>query len=101
MKVAVPLARASAIDGAIERTMPEQQFLRTGKEITLVISDKDDIIRIIKSIENLEIFNDRVSETVKQTWNKKTRRRISWYVIRNFRCFSGRKYVNWKSCSKC
>ena len=50
MKVAVPLARASAIDGAIERTMPEQQFLRTGKEITLVISDKDDIIRIIKSI---------------------------------------------------
>ena len=58
MKVAVPLARASAIDGAIERT---------GKEITLVISDKDDIIRIIKSIENLEIFNDRVSETVKQT----------------------------------
>ena len=67
MKVAVPLARASAIDGAIERTMPEQQFLRTGKEITLVISDKDDIIRIIKSIENLEIFNDRVSETVKQT----------------------------------
>ena len=67
MKVAVPLARASAIDGAIERTVPEQQFLRTGKEITLVISDKDDIIRIIKSIENLEIFNDRVSETVKQT----------------------------------
>ena len=67
MKIAVPLARASAIDGAIERTMPEQQFLRTGKEITLVISDKDDIIRIIKSIENLEIFNDRVSETVKQT----------------------------------
>ena len=67
MKVAVPLARASAIDGAIERTMPEQQFLRTGKGITLVISDKDDIIRIIKSIENLEIFNDRVSETVKQT----------------------------------
>ena len=67
MKVAVPLVRASAIDGAIERTMPEQQFLRTGKEITLVISDKDDIIRIIKSIENLEIFNDRVSETVKQT----------------------------------
>ena len=67
MKVAVPLARASAIDSAIERTMPEKQFLRTGKEINLVISDKDDIIRIIKSIENLEIFNDRVSETVKQT----------------------------------
>ena len=67
MKVAVPLARASAIDGAIERTVPEQQFLRTGKKITLVISDKDDIIRIIKSIENLEIFNDQVSETVKQT----------------------------------
>ena len=67
MKVAVPLARASAIDSAIERTMPEKQFLRTGKEITLVISDKDDIIRIIKSIENLEIFNDQVSETVKQT----------------------------------
>ena len=38
-----------------------------GKRITLVISndDMDDVIRIIKSIENLRLLIDGVSDTVK------------------------------------
>ena len=41
--------------------------IRAVKGITLVISNKDmdDVIRIIKSLENLGVFIDGVSETVK------------------------------------
>ena len=42
--------------------------VRAGQEITLVImnEDMDDIIRIIKSLENSEVLIDGVSETCKQ-----------------------------------
>ena len=41
--------------------------IRAAKGITLVISNKDmdDVIRIIKPLENLGVFIDGVSETVK------------------------------------
>ena len=38
---------------------------------------------------------DGVIETVKHEI-KKTRERISWFVVRNFKCINVRKYVNWK-----
>ena len=78
MKVAVLLAKnvlallttmasASVIDGAIQRKMRAQGVVKTGKGITLAISneDMDDIIRIIKSPENSLVLIDRVSRTVK------------------------------------
>ena len=76
---------ASGIDGAIQRKMCWQGFVRAGKGITLHIlnEDMDDTIKIIKSLENSDVLLDDASETVK-TWNKRT----GWINVR--------KYVNWK-----
>ena len=81
MKVGVPSAKnflaplatmvsASAIDGTIQREMRGRGAIVTGKAgavkagkgITLVIvnEDMDDIIRIIKSLENSGVLIDRV-----------------------------------------
>ena len=73
MKVGVslpPLAAmrsASTIYGVIQRKMRERVIVRVEKGITLVISDEamDNIIRIIKSLENSGVLIDVVSETVK------------------------------------
>ena len=83
------MASASAIDSATQRKMGGKGFLRARKGITLVISSKDmdEIIRNIKSLENSTLLIDRVSETVKHEI-KKTRKSISWYVIRNSQCFN-------------
>ena len=64
---------------------------RAGKGIALVITneDADNIIRILKSLENSGVLIDEVSEIVKS--DKKKTTRISWYVIRNFRCFNVKK----------
>ena len=61
------LASASEIDGAIQKKICERGVARTGKGVTLVISneDMDDIIRIIEPLENLGAFSGGVSETVK------------------------------------
>ena len=63
---------ASTIDGAIQRKMRGQGVARAGKGITLVISndDMDDIISIIKSLENSGILIDGISETVKHKIKK-------------------------------
>ena len=83
------MASASAIDGATQRKMGGKGFLRAGKGITWVISNKnmDDIIINIKSLENSTFLIDRVSETAKHEI-KKTRKSISWYVTRNSQCFN-------------
>ena len=47
--------------------MSERGAVKGRKGITLAIlnQDMDDITRIIKSIENLDVFIDGVSETIK------------------------------------
>ena len=91
MKVAVPsaenvltplatMASASAIYGAVKRKMRMQEaiftngagIVRAGKGITKDIwnQDMDDLIRIIKSLENSGILIDEVSERVKHKIKK-------------------------------
>ena len=90
MKVIVPLAKsvltalttvtsASAINGVIQWKMHESGFVRTGKGITSVDwnEDKDDIIRIIKSLESSRILIDGVSETVKHKIRRQKGRLLS------------------------
>ena len=64
----VNMASASANVGAIQKTMHGRGVLRAGNGITLVISyeDSDDFIKIIKSLENLGVLIEGVSETVKK-----------------------------------
>ena len=60
------IASASAIDGAIQRKICERDVARTGRGITLVISNEDmeDIIRFIEPLENSGALLGRVRETV-------------------------------------
>ena len=76
LKIGVPLdnflaplatmVSSSAINDAIQIKMPGKGVTRAGKGIPLVISneDMDDIIRIIKSLENAGVLIDGVTETV-------------------------------------
>ena len=52
--------------------MHERGLVREGKRITLVIAneDLDEIIRIMKSIENSDVLIDGVSKTVKNKIKK-------------------------------
>ena len=54
---------------------------------TLIISNEemDDIMKIIKSLEECGLLTKGVSKTIKNE-GKKTKRRISRNVIRHFRC---------------
>ena len=69
---------------------------RAGKRMALVISneDMDDIIRIIKSLENPGILIDGVSQTVKHEIKKQERRFLGMLLETLLRCFNVRKYVN-------
>ena len=62
------MASTSAIDGAIQKKkkMRERGIVRGEKAMTLVISNEntDNIIKIIKSLENSDILIDGVSETL-------------------------------------
>lgn len=60
---------------------------RAERRITLFISKEDmvNFIKIIKLLEFSDVATDGLSETVNH--GKKTIRRISWYFIKNFRCF--------------
>ena len=102
MKVAVPMAKnvlaplatmasAFAIDGATQRKMRGQGVRRAGKGITLVISNKgmDDIIKIIKSLENSDVFLDGVGETVKHEIKKKQ----EWGYLRMLFAFLGTSII--------
>ena len=62
------MALTSAIDVAIQIKISGWGILRTREEINLVISNEhmDNIIRIIKSLENLGRLTDEVIETVKR-----------------------------------
>ena len=66
------MVSVSTIDGAIQRKMLGGGVVRTGNGIVLVISneDMDDIIRIIKALENSHVLVDGVSETVKHEIEK-------------------------------
>ena len=56
------LASATAIDGAIQRKMYGRGVGKSGKRITLVISNEDmaDITRVTKSLENSGVLVDGV-----------------------------------------
>ena len=53
---------------------------------TLIISNEEmeNIMKIVKSLVDSSLLIKRVSETFKN--EAKARRRISWNVIRDFRC---------------
>ena len=67
------MASTSAIDGAIQRKICGKGVTKGGEKITLIISNEgmDDIIKIIKSLENTGVLIDGVSDTVKHEINKK------------------------------
>ena len=82
--VLIPLgltAAASATDAAIHKS-----DLAT-RNTTLIISNEemDDIMKIIKSLEESGISIKDVSETIKNE-AKKTKKRISQNAIRHFMC---------------
>ena len=62
------MALTSAIDVAIQIKISGWDILRAREEINLVISNEhmDNIIRIIKSLENLGRLTDEVIETIKR-----------------------------------
>ena len=85
---------------------PTQQMATTtssaaGFTLCILNEDMNDIIKIIKSLEDSGVLIDGVTETVKH--EKKTRRRISWSFVSTFsrfnnatsNFFSSKKY-NWK-----
>ena len=65
-----------------ERKISEKWAVRAGKGFTLFISieDMNDIIKIIKSVENLGVLTDRVTETVKHEI-KKQEGRFYWALL--------------------
>ena len=69
------MASASAINYAIQRKMHGKGVVRAGKRITLLFwnEDIDDIIGIIKSLENLGVLIDAVKEAVKHETKKQER----------------------------
>ena len=98
------MVSAAVIDGTIQRKMCERGVARAGKGITLTVSTKsnDGFHKIIKSLENSGVLFDGSSKTGKHEIkrNKRTRRRIFWYAVKNFRCFNVRKCVNWEGCNE-
>ena len=68
------MASASPIDGALQRKMNGRRTVRSGKRIILVIlnEDMDDVISIVKSVENSGVLINGVSETVKHKIENKT-----------------------------
>ena len=57
----------------------------------------DDIVGIIKSLKDLGVLIDEVSETVKHEI-KNTK--VYSLAFRNLRCFHVRKYLKWKMSCK-
>ena len=72
----------------VERKVSGKGAVRAGKGFTLFVSNEDmnDIIKIIKPLEDSSVLTDGVTETVKHK-NKKTRRWISWCFVSTFSCF--------------
>ena len=60
------MTSASAIDGAFQRKMCQRGVVRVGKGVTLIISNEDlnEIIRIIKPLQNLVVLINKVNETM-------------------------------------
>ena len=97
--IAIPLARdnlpglvSNLTSNAInkfERKISGKGGVRSGKGFTLFISNEDmnDIIKIIKPLENLDVLIDGVTETVKHKI-KKARRSISWSFVSTFSRFN-------------
>ena len=67
------MALALAIHGAIQRKMSGRGVVRAEKGIILAISNKniDDIITIIKLLENLSILIDGIGKTINIKWRIK------------------------------
>ena len=95
---------ASNAINKFERKIREKGAVRAGKGFTLFISNEDmnDIIKIIKSLEDSNVLIDGITETVKHEI-KKTRRWISSCIVSTINrfisatsnCFSSEKY-KWK-----
>ena len=65
------IAAASTVDGAYKK-MRTRGAIRAGKDITLAISNEyiDDIISIIKLLDNSDVLVDGVSQRVKHKATK-------------------------------
>ena len=80
-----PLAKASAADTAIHKKM-----FGSGTTILIISNEKtNDIIKIIKSLEESGLLIKDITETI-----KRTKRRIYQNFIRNIRCYFIRKSIN-------
>ena len=64
---------ASSVLGKFERKISWRGAARAGKGFTVFISNKDmdDVIRIVKSLENSDLFVDDTTETVNHEIIKK------------------------------
>ena len=94
MKVARPLAKnvlaplrlsaaMSAIDGSIRKKM-----LGSGVATLIISNDEmDDILEIVKSLENSGVLLKGVSETIQYEAKEQRGEFLGRYVIRYFRCF--------------
>ena len=69
----------------MERNISGKRGVRAGKRFTLFISNEgmNDIIKIIKSLEDLGVLIEGVTNTVRHEI-KKTKRRISWSFVMTF-----------------
>ena len=97
-KIAIPLARdnlpglvsnlTSDAINKFETKASRKGAVRAGKGFTLFISNEgmDDVIRNKESLEDLGVFIDGVTETVKHKI-KKTRRWIFFSFVSTFSCF--------------
>ena len=63
-----------------ERKLSGKGAVRAGQGI-------NDVIKIIKSLEDSSVLVDGITETAKHEIKKKTRRRISWSYVSTFSCF--------------
>ena len=74
-----PMTSAFAKDVAVQRKTHARGVVRVGKGIILVISKEqlDDIIRIMKLLENSDVLIAGVSETMKH----KIKRQVSRFLV--------------------
>ena len=94
MKVAMPLAKnvlaplrlsaaMSAINGSIRKKM-----LGSGVATLIISNDEmDDILKIVRSLENSGVLLKGVSETIQYEAKEQRGEFLGRYVIRYFRCF--------------
>ena len=83
------IAAASAADEAIYKNM-----FGLGTTTLINLNEKmNHIMRIVRSLEEFGSLIKEVSKTIENE-PKEQKKRISWNIIRHFRCYFIRKFIN-------